>query len=65
MPTQLTVGLPPVSQLHRYRSPESVAITTLCLNANIANTNNRLFAAICIVRQILKLRGLDANFVCV
>jgi len=42
-----------------------VAMTTLCTNANIANTKIRLFAAICIVRLILKLRGLDVNFVCV
>jgi len=35
-----------------------VAITTLCPNANIANTKIRLFAAICIVRLILKLRSI-------
>jgi len=35
-----------------------VAIITLCPNANIANTQIRLFAVICIVRLILKLREL-------
>jgi len=35
-----------------------VAITTLCPNANIANTNICLFVAICIVRLILKLRSI-------
>jgi len=35
-----------------------VAITTLCPNANIANTKIRLFTAICIVRLILKRRSI-------
>jgi len=35
-----------------------MAITTLWPNANIANTKIRLFAAICIVRLILKLRSI-------
>jgi len=42
-----------------------VAITTLYPNANIAKAKIRLFAAICIVRQILILRGLVVKFVCV
>jgi len=52
--------LPPIKPM--FALFNLVAITKLCPNANIANTKIRLFAA-CIVRLILKLRGLYVNFV--